>query len=267
MLIESRVSRLIHLIYEAAGDSAVWPVMLKTLAERMQARMTSFLEHRPGEQRDGVPFSYGLDSSFRASYESYYCLRNVYLERGKPALREGLVAPHEQYCSDVDLLGSEYYNDFQRKLNLYRVLVGVLSCRPDYLLIVTLSRSRHQPPFSREEMSVLEFLMPHLQRSWKLHSRLEKLISSREGCRPVAVPAVHTGPEWDDRQKLQLKFGLAGTEARFADLLIAGRSTAEICAELNIQISTGRTHLRHLFQKTNTTRQPALVCRLLQDAH
>lgn len=59
-------------------------------------------------------------------------------------------------------------------------------------------------------------------------------------------------------------FTLTASEARFAALLVDGRSIAEICDHLANRTSTARTHLRHLFQKTDTRRQAELVSALLR---
>lgn len=248
MLLDEKVSDLIHLIYEAAEHPQAWPVMLNAMASRFRARMTSFIERRPLDRIDSVPFSFGLDPAFRSSYESYYCFRNIYLERASPYLQEGLVATSEMYCTDSDLLASEYYNDFQRQLKLFRVLAGTVACRADYQLLITASRGRYEAPFSHDELVLLEFLLPHVRRAVALGSRLRNA-----GGTPKPEPAPRA-------------LGFTPAEARVAALLAAGSSTDEICAQLGIQMSTARTHLRHLFEKTNTRRQTELVSRLLRDA-
>jgi DNA-binding CsgD family transcriptional regulator len=57
---------------------------------------------------------------------------------------------------------------------------------------------------------------------------------------------------------------LTPTEADIARRLTAGHTLAEICEALDIRESTIRTHVRHLFQKTQTRRQAELVAYLLR---
>lgn len=54
-------------------------------------------------------------------------------------------------------------------------------------------------------------------------------------------------------------FGLTPTQGRIASLLATGSSVFEIAAELEIKASTVRSHLKHVFEKTNTERQAQLV--------
>ena len=61
-------------------------------------------------------------------------------------------------------------------------------------------------------------------------------------------------------------FGLSPAEARLACLLGSGLSLAEIARRLGIRINTARTHLKHVFAKTRTSRQGELVHLLLRSA-
>jgi len=58
-------------------------------------------------------------------------------------------------------------------------------------------------------------------------------------------------------------YGLTPTEARIAAILMQGRSVEDAASELAISINTARTHLKHLFGKTCTTRQGDLISLLL----
>lgn len=57
-------------------------------------------------------------------------------------------------------------------------------------------------------------------------------------------------------------FDLTGAEARVLELVGAGRTNAEIATALGIAVSTVRTHLLHLFEKTGTHRQTELAALL-----
>ena len=58
---------------------------------------------------------------------------------------------------------------------------------------------------------------------------------------------------------LQLLANLTGAEARLALGLAAGRSLGQYCKEAGIQVSTARSYLKQIFQKTGTNRQTELV--------
>jgi DNA-binding CsgD family transcriptional regulator len=62
------------------------------------------------------------------------------------------------------------------------------------------------------------------------------------------------------RQSLiQLTLGLSNSEARIALALINGASLVQAAQHVGITHETARTHLKHVFAKTNTNRQSELV--------
>jgi DNA-binding CsgD family transcriptional regulator len=241
MLAET-LSRLIDRIYAAAEGAEPWTTPLGELRTLLRGRMTSLLEHGGGAAPDVVRAAVGLDPAHRESYERYYWRRNVYLHHAASVLRPGIVAPHEMYCSDRDILRSEYYQDFQRHLGLFRVVAGVTTRRNRQTVLVTVSRALSDRPFTSEETRMLQLLLPHFQRGIAIHDRLQPLPTQAAG----------------------ETLGLTPAEASIAEQLKAGRSVAQICQSLNIRETTVRTHLRHLFQKTQTRRQAELVAHLLR---
>lgn len=58
-------------------------------------------------------------------------------------------------------------------------------------------------------------------------------------------------------------YGLTRSEAAFAAKLVQGKSIEEAAREMFISEHTARTHLKRIFMKTDTHRQPELVVRLL----
>ena len=66
----------------------------------------------------------------------------------------------------------------------------------------------------------------------------------------------------DERALISL-YGLTKSEAALSTKLIQGKSIEEAAAELFISAHTARTHLKRIFMKTDTHRQPELVVRML----
>jgi DNA-binding CsgD family transcriptional regulator len=87
--------------------------------------------------------------------------------------------------------------------------------------------------------------------------------SSRAGLPLEAVAAVFiadgSGPISAPRDAVMLLYGLTPAEARVFELVVAGRSSPEIAAELGIAASTVRTHLLRVFDKTGRHRRTELV--------
>jgi DNA-binding CsgD family transcriptional regulator/PAS domain-containing protein len=82
-----------------------------------------------------------------------------------------------------------------------------------------------------------------------------------------AVAVILSDPDEEmriDERPLMSVFGLTAAEARVAALLTAGRSLAEIAAELQIGFETVRTHLARARAKTGTASQVDLVRLILR---
>jgi DNA-binding CsgD family transcriptional regulator len=74
------------------------------------------------------------------------------------------------------------------------------------------------------------------------------------------APAIHPPPA--PLAALAALFDLTPTETRVLELIGAGRTNAETAAALGVALSTVRTHLLRLFEKTGTRRQADLVALL-----
>ena len=66
-----------------------------------------------------------------------------------------------------------------------------------------------------------------------------------------------------DERALTSLYGLTRGEAFLASKLIQGKSIEQAAEELFISTHTARTHLKRIFMKTDTHRQPELVVRML----
>lgn len=78
---------------------------------------------------------------------------------------------------------------------------------------------------------------------------------------PHAAIFVHTRPSFDENSAntFAATFGLTGAESRILSSLLEGLNLTDIAARHRISINTVRTHLKHLFEKTNTKRQSDLI--------
>lgn len=82
-------------------------------------------------------------------------------------------------------------------------------------------------------------------------------------CAMIAICPLE--PVADLARAAQQLFALTETEARFASALASGQSLAEAAAHQRVRMSTARTHLARIFQKTGT-RQQSQVAALLRGA-
>lgn len=100
---------------------------------------------------------------------------------------------------------------------------------------------------------------------------VEALLLPRElgaligGARFILAVREVASPLTSRKSRMRHSLGLTVTEADFADLLAQGMSVKEASERLCISIWTGRSHLRSIFQKTDTHRQGELIALLNQE--
>ncbi len=83
------------------------------------------------------------------------------------------------------------------------------------------------------------------------------------GKRGLALVAFGSDARTPPRDLLRSMYGLTRRESDLALGLLEGLRVAEAARSLEMTLPTARTHLRHLLEKTGTTRQSALLRLLL----
>jgi DNA-binding CsgD family transcriptional regulator len=84
----------------------------------------------------------------------------------------------------------------------------------------------------------------------------------RSGLEPAAAAAVFIGAEQDEEEAAQAMaaaFGLTPAETRLLESLLAGCTLAEAAMARGVAITTAKTHLDSIFQKTGVNRQAELI--------
>ncbi len=112
-------------------------------------------------------------------------------------------------------------------------------------------------PYEREALEVLVTPLPAEQGDWivRWHAVAAILVTERSRM-PLA-----------DASQLSHRYGLTASEAKVAIAVSRGLTGKEICHELDISYNTLKSHLKHVYAKTNTTHQSDLVRRVSGDVH
>ena len=84
----------------------------------------------------------------------------------------------------------------------------------------------------------------------------------RTRLKPDAAAAVFVGApanEADGAEAMAAAFSLTSAETRLVENLLAGHSLKESAAALGVAVTTAKTHLENIFQKTGVRRQVELM--------
>ena len=90
-------------------------------------------------------------------------------------IRTGATYTSQMLCPDETYPRGEYCNDFLRPLNMLHCVAATLRCQGVNSSNVTIFRPLHARPFAEPECNFLQTLVPHLQRAFQLHSRIQGL--------------------------------------------------------------------------------------------
>jgi DNA-binding CsgD family transcriptional regulator len=109
----------------------------------------------------------------------------------------------------------------------------------------------------------VRIVLLHLARALRLAHRFDQLPPCRPGEQAEAGPEP-TLVSWPEATRLRLLYRFTPTETEVANLVLAGLVSEAIATRLGVSVNTVRTHLRNMYEKTNTRRQPELMARLVQ---
>lgn len=172
---ERTVLELLELIYRAAGDPHVWASVLEHLAKAVRGEMGSLHHQRGPDGESNFSSDWNVDPQTIALYMSYYGFRNPLMTVRPEALQAGKVNTTQTLCGDEIFLRSEYYNDFLRHRDWCQCLAATLLRDGVASTNITIFRAVGAEAFGERECKLMQMLMPHLQRAFQLHNRIEGL--------------------------------------------------------------------------------------------
>jgi len=172
---ERTILELIGLIYDATGDASRWQPFLEKFGRVVNAPANNIFVQDLHSHGFNLSADDGMDASYERTYADYYKAKNVYLIRGNHLLRTGKIYPSQVLCPDAVALRSEFYNDWIAPQRQRHGMLGVIYRNGSLASMIGAIRHRGARPFGEEEVSLLEILMPHLQRAVTLRRRIVDL--------------------------------------------------------------------------------------------
>ncbi len=154
------------------------------------------------------------------------------------------VAALDEQLPERELLASRYYREFMQPLGHRHVADMFLRYGQDIIAVLTMLRDAQQGHFTAGELSLLRKLQPFLEYT------LNRLYLPRR---------------YRQRHSAQTKYGLTDRELDVVEFMIGGASNKAIAHELGLSLATVKTHIQHIFQKTDVPSRAILSARLLGD--
>ncbi len=137
-----------------------------------------------------------------------------------------------------------YYQEFMQPNN--HRYVADMFFRQDGQIVAVLSMLRQESlgPFTHDELELLKKLQPFME---------------------FSLNAVYLPKRNEERQQISSKYQLTTRELDTLELVISGASNKAIASHLSLGLATVKTHLHHIFQKTEVSSRSELVAKMLKE--
>lgn len=175
MYSDSTILELVDLIYAAAGEPTRWATLLERLSVILEGSTATLHSQNGCSQEASVGAAWNIDQSSIQQYVDYYSRLNPCFIVGKHEIRQGTVKPRRVFCPDDTMLHSEFYNDYLRRLDAFDGAVATIFEDGTLSTNLTVFRPKIAQSFGEAECQLLQTLMPHFQRAFQLHNRIQGL--------------------------------------------------------------------------------------------
>jgi DNA-binding CsgD family transcriptional regulator len=183
--------------------------------------------------------AHGRDHAMDLAYEKYYQFLDPIGARQRPV---GVGCWHiYQAVPHIELKRSEYFNDFLKRFGTTEGINASLFEGTRYLTDIRFWRGPSHALLGSRERALVELLRPHFEPA--IRSYFHKTDAAAMQPSPPIV--------------------LTAREADVARLICTGMSDKEAARVMGVSPWTVRTHMRHMFQKTDTRSRTQLAAKLI----
>jgi DNA-binding CsgD family transcriptional regulator/PAS domain-containing protein len=167
---DRQLASMVESLYDAVLFPARWPRFLQLVTRTYGATVADFTHFDMDALHHTVCVSEGLDAGEIRRYEAHYSSCNVWANSGHVKASSRVVVG-EELCSQADLEGSEYYNDFLRPAGVAHVMGAGVRGDERRFTALSVLRSKRRGAFDRAEVLLFQHLAAHLKRAVQLHGR------------------------------------------------------------------------------------------------
>lgn len=171
---------LVGQIYDAVSEPERWSTFLGSLATAVGAHAARMRMLDKQNTCYSVIAAHGHDERFDEQYHAYY----TKIDPWNPLLASlpaGQAVIASDYFSEREFKNSEMYTDFWKPHEVVTGLGGNIVKYDGMLARIGFHRAPTQGPYRAEDRQLLQDLMPHLQRAFKLGRHMESLQARAEG--------------------------------------------------------------------------------------
>lgn len=170
-----QLSVIIESFYDAAMNPSGWQNVATSLACAFDAPSCAIqIQDNRATQSTILGFTDNYDAKSLAEYEAHYCQYDPYVI-GAKASAIGPAFVGQALIGDRELLASEFYNDWSRRVGVFHLVGSLLPLGPQAVGAIGIHRSYDMSAFTETDRSKLGLLLPHLTKALRIQSRLQHL--------------------------------------------------------------------------------------------
>jgi DNA-binding CsgD family transcriptional regulator len=163
---------LIDCLYEASFDTGQWPAFLAELARVLEGTLPTLFLHDTRVHSGALAMNVGYDAGIVRAYKDHFAERNLWLRGGTHLLTPGRVRTSHMMCPRKALLRSDWYADYCRPLSISQGIGATIYRDSVATSNIAVFAGDGRAEYDRNEIALLEALMPHLQRALRVHTHV-----------------------------------------------------------------------------------------------
>lgn len=180
---DKQVDELISSIYESVVSPGEWLRFLELLQLTFKDNLIAlaYFDHR--RHQAGVHHSVNMSPQQIQEYQNYYgSVDNLWAAAANHP-RRGELLTRDELVPFPEMRRSEFYNDYLVRHGLpqqfgYTILTG-----SDFNASLTFCRAERFGTATEAEAHLLNTLLPHLQRAFRMHKHLDSVVAERDAAR------------------------------------------------------------------------------------
>ena len=174
MKADASFSELLGLIYEGPLEPVPWQSFLARFKEVMNASVTTLVLRPPSEGSQGVVLNDGGVLDVIASYNERLYALDPFVD-----LPLGKVLGLHEFVGTEQLLESDFYRLCMAPSDLWDILGADMRVPGELEARFRVSRTRKQTQFTETDRRLCAAILPHLERSIRIHARMNRIESER----------------------------------------------------------------------------------------
>lgn len=165
------LSDLIGLLYDASTQTNLWPEFCRQLMIYMESNLANIklIENRSFDgSYEKAHFMVDIPFNSSPLYNERFHAINPYHQRSFHLYRPGYIGLSHEVCSPNEFEKTEFYQDFMRLLNVFHCCQMTILDEQDLMVNIAFGRAKKIGIYEDNDKDLLQFLMPHLQRAFRI---------------------------------------------------------------------------------------------------